>query len=173
MTQPLLFGSLFGSELILPFFDLSSKTCRRKVGLVVLDGVFQGLRGLEAQSAVEPHGVVEGFDVVEDHGVELAAQAGDLHCGSSSAVAFPSIAEVPVGDAQFMGELSGLAADALCGCGCSDKQSLFTKPNPHLRPRLLPRVFRLRLPRLLDLRINHRLAYLPPLRIRIGAASVD
>ena len=60
-----------------PHFDLSSKTWTRKVGLVVLDGLFEGHRGLEAQGAVEAHGVVEGFDVVEDHGAGLASSGWD------------------------------------------------------------------------------------------------
>jgi hypothetical protein len=51
----------------MPETDLSSKTWTRKVGLVVLDGVFEGHRRTEAECAVEPHKLVEGFNVVKDH----------------------------------------------------------------------------------------------------------
>lgn len=51
--------------------DLSSKTWTRKVGLIVLDRVFEGHRGLETEGAVETHAVVEGFDVVEDQKMML------------------------------------------------------------------------------------------------------
>ena len=57
--------------------DLSSKTWTRKVGLVVLNGLFEGQRGLEAEGAVESHWVVKGLDVVEDHGASLGARGRD------------------------------------------------------------------------------------------------
>lgn len=47
-----------------------------------MDGVFEGHRGLEVQGAVEPHGVVEGFDVVKDHGSCLGS--GAWHSGAKA-----------------------------------------------------------------------------------------
>ena len=39
--------------------------------------MFEGHRGFEAQSAVEPHRVVEGLDVVKNHGPSLSTGGWD------------------------------------------------------------------------------------------------
>jgi hypothetical protein len=50
-----------------------SKTRTRVPGLVAVEGFFVFHGGLEAQRAVETHGVVEGFDIVKDHAMLRAA----------------------------------------------------------------------------------------------------
>jgi hypothetical protein len=60
--------------------DLSSKTNTAKTGLIIDRGVergFEGGRRLKVEGAMEADGVVEGFDVVKNHGMGDGAAGRD------------------------------------------------------------------------------------------------
>ena len=103
-----------------------------------LDGVFEGYRRLEAKSAVESHGFVEGFDLVKDHGVGLVSSGRDdameafgfqfgperLHGGVIMAVGRAAHAGGDAAQLQPAAELGAGVLAAAVGCGRAGRFAL-------------------------------------------------